>query len=383
MLSARRIRVTAIMIIVAALTAGGLTALLRPDRETLGRELPGTVLQSSHAQDQGVEIFLRRATFSATAVDVWVDVAPGAGHGSPVGIAPPDASLGGVPASSAFVSDSGSVLLRFELPDALRGRALAIRITAVGGQAPGGDSARVAGNWELAVELPPRAQWDAVRKVESLQPATIDIEGQTILVEAFRTSGATVLRYQLGLGIVQMKGPALKTTKGATVHADRSESRGAEYFAWFEATSFGSPLIVQFESLLVTSTTASTHFVLELTGLGETVVLDADDEWAPVVWTYVGGAPVKVATVKRYIEAEGSSIYILLDGLWNPGLSGYPRVLADSEELRITGVGNYSNPDGFQTDVSAALTGPSLPRRLDVIFGADARSVSAQAELRP
>ena len=377
--------VTASLAFATFIVALGLGLAMRSAEPGRAGELPGTVLQSASAKSGEVEIFLRRATFSGTAVDLWLDVVPDASLGAPGGIDPSDAILGEAPASSAVVSDSGSVLLRFERARQSGSPPSNLTILAVSVLAGGGRFQPVTGTWQLTLLLPPDSDWAVINRVEALRPQAVSVEGQDVLVEAFRTSSETVLRYQLATGLVQIAAPVLLAKDGTSLVALRSETQGTDYFAWFEATPSGSPVVVQFKSLLVSRASGGVVLDLRLSGLGVKEIENAEVgiEKTPVNWDHAGAASAQVVSVALHKNPDRTSIRVVIEGTWNPLLGGKPRLLADSRELFVGGVGNHFTSTGPQTDIQATLPDGALPERLVVVFGESARELSAQVTLDP
>jgi hypothetical protein len=377
--------VTASLAVVTFVVALGLGIAMRSSAPGRADELPGTVLQSASAKSGGVEIFLRRATFSGTAVDAWLDVVPDSSLGTPAGIDPSDATLGNASASSAIVSDSGSVLLRFVRARESGSQSSNLTISAVSILSGPGNFQSVTGTWQLTLLLPPDSEWPAINRLESLRPQAVSVEGRDVLVEAFRTSSETILRYQLGTGLVQIAAPVLVAKDGTSFFPLRSETQGTENLAWFEATPFGSPFVVQFKSLLVNRSSGGIILDLRLSGLGVKQIDNAEVgiEQTPVNWDHAGDAAAQVVSVVMHKDPDRTSIRVVIEGTWNPLLGGKPRMLADSRELFVGGVGNYFTSTGPQTALQATLPGGSLPERLVIVFGDSAREVSAQVTLVP
>jgi len=355
------------------LVFGGAFALTSYNRDGIrAQALPGTVLQSGSASASGLIVEVKRATFSGTAVDVEIAVRAEDPGLTVAGVAPADAEIAGAVGLSVRVHNDGRSVLRFPAAAWPEGAAmtaqLLIRAVQVRGQT--GRFERISGDWQLAIKLPQGKEAETARFVQALQPVVADVAGHEVVVVAFRTRSATVVRYELPLIVRPVAvPPALRAGGGAAVQLlQAQQEREGVVEAWFEATPDAVPLTLVLDGLVV-SDLGSKAWTLN-------IALDAFEPPRPQGYekrslgaqrqaTSDGPALVDVAWEYRVADVL---LEITVAGLWDPGSSGFPVVLGDGAELTVHGVGlrPATSERGAQTIISVKLRGSKPPRNLTV-----------------
>lgn len=372
--------------VVVALFVAFLVVGIRLWSEGRAEVFPGSVAQGAEARSDGATVKVTRAVFSGTAADLWLDVQFDDAAAQPAGIAPSDADLAGVSARSAAVAEGGGVMLRFPaLVSAEPVSVATLRIAAV--QLLGAQGIeRVSGTWVLEVKVPRGDAARAAARVDALEPVVVEIAGQQVTLAAYRTSAATVLHYELPPGLLEGRPPMLRVGK-EELAARRMESDGRAREAWFDATPDNGPLTVVLDGLASASGgEATVQLAIEpfvppaATGAGEETVELA------LTWKVEtpGGPAVREVTWHR--DLSGTTILVLVDGIWDPEIGGKPAVFADGASLFVRGAGYYlaSGERGDRSMVEADLPGGQVPRNLIVVLAGAASPIPpVEVVLRP
>lgn len=349
--------------------------------------VPGTVEQSSSAEAHGFKVTAERAVFSAAAVDVWIHVESLSQDPRPLTIVPSDAVLGSQPASSVLVGKGGSAVLRFPALDAVGSqRAAPLVVSAISASAT--DNLvrdRVVGSWEMSLQLPTGDAADAATSLEALQPAVAVLGGTNVLFEAFRTTAATIVRYEQPTSMLTFRPPTLEVGSRA-FEATRSEQQGTHRVLWFEATDPGAPMSLTFADIYEPGAGQST-FTISIDAFTAPSPSETETIEIPLQWqsTQPGGPPAIDALIWRR-DALGTTLRILVPGIWDPGPTSRPRMIGDGAELRIAGAGTYPphGTRGAQSSVEAELPDGRVPRTLTVtLVGASAPSGPVRVTLHP
>ncbi|MBA4179438.1 MAG: hypothetical protein C0506_02520 [Anaerolinea sp.] len=355
---------------------------------------PGTVPQSASARADGITMTLEKAVFSASAVDVWLRLVFEAPDRTPAGVVPSDAAFGDARATSVLVSEDGRTVLRFPTlaapgsTDTEPSTVLTIRAVQV--LTADGRLERIPGNWALDVRSPQGEDARAASRMEAFLPAEIELAGRRVVIEAYRTSAATVVRYTLPAGVVELRPPVLKA--GAqTLEPLRAEriSERAPAEVWFEATQFGLPITVVFTGLQGPSDGTANSRVDIALGPFEpppSRAPDAPSEQLPLAWRITGpGGPV-LKRVEWHRDLLGTTILVTVEGIWSPEPGRKPQVLGDGKALFVRGVGlsPAQSGRGDETNIEADLPGDTVPRMLTIILGgASTTAAPTEVTLRP
>ncbi len=385
-----RWRTTAWLVAAGATFAGGLILALALRPGGRAEELPGTVMQSGMAEIDGISIAVEKAVFSGAGTDVWIRITAVSPQTRAVGVAPSDADIGGSTGTSAVAGRDGRTVIRFPTASGL-GESSTIPLTIRGVLLLGANDApvRTPGSWRLELQLPVGKAAAAAAKLEGLQPGSVEVGGDRIVVEGFRTPSFTVVRYEVPPTIVANEPPSLKVGT-ATLQATRSQQVGNQREVWFESTPPGSSITVVFDRVLVSSAKAQDATLdLELTGVSGSGPGDGKSglESKAMAWRKNDQTDVAVASIVVYRTQFDESVQVAVEGLWVPGLGGKPQVVADGNELFVSGVGNYPSTSdrGPRTIVEARLPAGTTPRSLVVrLLGAPATELPAlEVTLKP
>jgi len=356
-------------------------ALVLSRRDGQADDLPGTVLQAGTAESNGVTLRAENAVFSGTATDVWVKASVDDPSIRLAGIEPRSAHIDSQTATSAVVSSDGRVSLRFARLDGAQNIKLNVESVLVMGA--NGSIAALPGHWQIELVRPDGKDADAISELTALQPGVVEAAGERIIVEAFRTSAATIVRYSVPVTIVEGSQPPNVSADGRRLEPKRSIQREAEREFWFDASPGGASISVAFPSLLV-SDAAGSDAILSLE-LGQPGAENSDAEATTLAWSRSDSSNVGIVSVVRHRDPEKVTIRVLVEGLWSPALGTRPEVIADGKLLFVNGVGNYpAMAGGAQTSIEAVLPDGSTPRSLVVkLLGGNSKEVSAEVSLHP
>lgn len=354
------------------LGAIGIAAMVSPR----GRadELPGTVAQSASATDGAVTVTVDKAVFSAGSTDVWVHVSSTNPRERFVGVEAADAALGGNAATSATGGRTGQGILRFPDPT-ISGPTTDLSIRAVKRIGDNGPE-RVLGQWRLVIALPMGEDARKAARVEALKPGLAEMNGTEVPIEAFRTSSATIVRYQLPAEIRSIRPPTLRVGS-RSIEPLRDESRGqGTHELWFESTPSGSALTMTFGEVYITN---RQEFSVALSLNAFNVPLPKGNQTEEYVldWQRTsgpGGLAPKSLTWRR--DVSGTTLLVRLEGLWDPGPQARPRVEADGVGLTVRGLVMYaaSQDRGAESMIEVDLPSGKVPRLLSVALAGESKS---------
>ncbi|MGK2965307.1 MAG: hypothetical protein ACSLFM_06845 [Tepidiformaceae bacterium] len=349
--------------------------------------VPGTVVQSSTAEDAGTLIGLEKAVFTARGVDAWVRITPSDPGLEPAGVSPQAASLSGVSAESVRVHAGGVAVLRFPSGDFTG--ALVLQIAAVQVLGEGDRKETIAGDWRLAMIAPPEADLEEARRIEPLGSVEADADGARIMVEGFRMASATVVRYYVPPTVTAMEAPVLRVGE-SLLQADRVESAdGRAFEAWYQATDDRDTTTLVMNGLFVLkSGTGGATFTVRIEPFSPPPRgTEGEVDKRELAWTsreLPVGYEVLSIDWRRDLDAM-SSLVVRVEGLWDPAQGGKPVLLADGVPLEVRGTGLYpKTPDDNPfTTVEARLPTDAAPSEITLIMGGVVESIGpVEAVLR-
>jgi hypothetical protein len=333
--------------------------------------LPGTIDQSASATDTGIIVETHRADFSGTAVDVELSARAVDGVLTTAGISPIDAEMEGVAAVSARVRNDGTTVLRFPAdgwPEDRSTAQLSIHAVTVLAEARGFE--RLAGDWELTIELPDGDRAKAARAVRALEPVAVEFAGREIADETLLTHSAIVIRYELPDTLIVTVPPTLRVGD-LVLEPTLSEQRGNVSEHWYEASSQTDSLTLLFDGVAAIEPNRS-PWTLKLTLDADPILSGTSDsdevQQQELRWRLDPGSdgPEVRGVVWRRI-ANNVRLEISLDGSsWRPGPSP-PVVVGDGAEMEAWGAGFAVTSDGQPlSNISVGLDGSIPPRELVV-----------------
>lgn len=356
-------------------------AASRGGPESAAAGLPGTVEQSGSASASGWVIEAVRATFGGTAVDVEVRVRPEDGGSGVAVVSAADAEMDGVRAESARISSDGRSLLRFPpeaWPDGTATTQLSIDAVRVRDSSTR-ELVRVAGDWQIPVEVPTGSDAASARAVEALPLATANIVGHEVVIEAFRTQSATVVRYELPVSIFAISPPALRAD-GRTVEATLSQQVDGRSETWYDPTQDASSLTLVFSGLIGPAPDSKHTWKLNLALApfdppefpGTPYLTESPRERdRKLSWERLPGSDGPPVVEVIWHHGFDVRLVISLEGMWDPMLVGGepPRVSGDGTELTLiaSGVDFATDERGARTRITVRLPDPVPPRNLVVI----------------
>jgi hypothetical protein len=249
------------------------------------------------------------------------------------------------------------------------------------------------GTWEVEIQLPSGEEAREASEIEALTPAVLSVFGHDVLVEGFRTSDATVIRYVLPPGISETHPPSL-AANGLVIGRGRAERVAADAptEVSFDPTPFGSAISVRFDGLLgvvPNQSEVELSLTLQPHDVPSFTTSDALPQQQGLEWniTTADTAAPKVSDVSWMREGvDRTTIRITVAGTWIPSAGSKPRVVSNGVELFVTSVINYdATPDrGDETVVVAELPDGALPRNLTMdIMGASQSLGFAELTLEP
>lgn len=324
--------------------------------------LPGLVLQTSEASSGGVVVRLERALFTGKTVDVSMRV-DGVADGSLATVLGSDVEMNSSQGLLTKVHRDGMSTVRFAgdaWPE--QGAETTLRVTALNVRDINGKTSRVDGDWRLTVQLPTGEDASAARMVQDLQPTTLQVDGASLYVEAYRMPAATVVRYELPEGVYSLAAPVI-LDGNRKLEARQSQQADTFVEAWYEPTDTNNDLILEFGDLRI-------HTQSGGWSVGFTVDPDSSD--SDLRWTQLPSSTEPTVTALTWSKRGRSDfdyLDVVVQGYWDSGRDGAaPTAYLDGSETKVRSYGG-SQDNGGETRITIEVVSGHRP--IDVVISAN------------
>ena len=199
--------------------------------------------QVAHSFDNGVTIRALGATFSGTETVLNLTVE---NDGRPQEFRIPSGSFAGEgfgPGTTGAVSLLGDGSAVVTLPPVIKPGDIVFRLSAI--QLVGHDERTVIeGNWSLTLHGPDRASFATAMEMEVLEPASVEVRGETVILTGRRSTSRTVIEYSVPPQLRELVAPRI-VVDGVTYAAIGGEVGPAANVASFPATRMGASVRVE------------------------------------------------------------------------------------------------------------------------------------------